>query len=1029
MTFHPSSDHANNTPMTPRKKVRLTTATSLALTSLLTASAGAFGVPASLAIWGTETVTTTANADVLPVSPNNPQGAQRWINPNLRTGDQNPDISIELREVPATVRLGETLTVSLRITNNSSETINTGSSNLSILPKHAEAQTSVASARTALAQDPEAFGYFGRLISVQDVLGNDIDIAPSEAIDLSVDIPISADAGSGIDIRQPGFYPFLIGVHTANGTEATQRYLLSVLGSNEDETTASDTQAPKGEEYLSPRAARIISQAASASDEAPQPDSTGEANSTPEPVESQTTQEALQEAATPLSVVVPITANVNIVPGETGDAPEREPLILSDESLAAQLRPGGRIATMVDNLDALLGSNEELARATCVAIDPQLVDALDRMTDGYIVAAKRPSSVSQKQRLRDSWSKSEESFASEPGTGSDDARSVLEKLRSLTSTQCSVALPWANADLNAVADVSNGALMREAVLRGQETLARVLGTTPVTNVVISPNGYITESAAQLVGWADVSDFLGNSSQDSPKSDVFDGKDVAALQWENVEENADKAFTGKESSPDEGRPEALSESDGQNSLDSLSAEEATESAVAPEPKEPVRVLVADTTLWGAPKLGRFAALDQQVTAVGYDAGLSQVFAEASETPQTVAYGSYNARFDGTLDSLNARFATAQSSLRMAVDEGNGLDDQEPRPVLAMLPATSDNGDGTVDVLNTAASLLETGQAKALPLGDFVTPEPDQASELNQLLESQQNTNDSQQERFGAPYDDPTAVADTEVLGIRQQAAYVDDLTSLMVNDPQLALTPYKFTAPLRQDLLRALTYSGRNEKASFDDRVARTESISSSNREVLMQLRESVSLLPPGNVYTRISDSSPLLIVARNGLPLPVNAHLRYTGPDSSKLSIPSPLIIPAKGSMTISMTANLPEEPHRTNLSLWLATSQDAGISAPVDITVQTQRGLSGRSSIAIGLVITLALILLGRVLILRKRKKPSRLHIEHGQQGVASPRADVPAHTPDPNGGSQSAHESERRRRQPHRGGDKSTGDFREPS
>lgn len=1032
MTFHQSNDHTKHIPMTPRKKAPLTSATALALTSVLTASAGAFGVPAALNVLGPETVQAKANADALPVSPTSPQGAQRWNNPNLRTGDQAPAIGIDLREVPATVRLGETLTVSLRITNNSSETINTGSSNLSILPKRAEAQTSVESARSALAQNPEAFQYFGRLISVQEALGDDVDIAPGESIDLSLDIPTSADAGNGIDISQPGFYPFLLGVHTANGTEATQRYLLSVLGSNDDESSASKTQTYPARDYLSPRAAQVAAAASegadnATSDRAQQPAPAGETTNAAEPEKAQTPQAAVREAATPLSVVVPITADVNIVPGETGDAPERQQLILTDESLATQLRPGGRIATMVANLDELLSGNEQLARATCLAIDPQLVDALDRMADGYIVAAERPSPVSQKQRLRDSWADNTDSFISEPGAGSADARTVLEKLRSLTDTQCSVALPWANANLNAVADASNSALMREALVRGQETLARVLDTTPVTNVVISPNGYITESTAPLVGWADVSDYLGNPSQNSETSGAFAEEDVAADQWERSKNRASKASSADET-PEAENTEVASELDEQNSLESLSSNESAESAAAPKPQKPVRVLVADNTLWNTPKRDRFAVLGQKVTAVGYDAGLSQVLAEASESPQTVAYGSYDVRFNGNLDSLNARLATAQSALRMAVDEANGLDGQQPRPVLAMLPAISDDG-GAVSVLNTAASLLETGQAKALPLGDFVTPAPDQARELTQLAQSQQATTGGQQERFGAPYDDPTEIADTEVLGIRQQAAYVDDLTSLMVDDPKLALTPYTFTAPLRQDLLRALSYNGRNEANKFDDRVANTEHIASNNREALMQLRDSVSLLPPGNVYTRISDASPLLIVARNGLPLPVNAHLQYTGPDNSKLSTPSPLVIPAKGSMTVSMTADLPEEPNRTNLSLWLATSQDAGISAPVDITVQTQKGLSGRSGLAIGLVIALALILLGRVFILRKRKKNTRVQREQRQQGAASPRTSVSARAPESNGGTQSSHDVARRRNQPRRGGDKSTGDFREPS
>lgn len=1007
-----------------RKK---TTLPAVALTSILAASAGAFGVPATMGIVGPDALRSIASADVLPVSPSDSQGMQRWVNPQLRSGDANSQLKIELREAPATVSLGETLTVTLRITNNSSETFSTESSQLSVLPKHAEAQTSVQEARAALAQDPDAFAYFGRLIPVNEAAGGDIEIGPGTSVDISLDIPTAADVAGGINIREPGFYPILLGIHTANGTEATQRFLLSVLGSNR-ENPADETQSNNVSDHLSPRAAQLASEAATTStNETPEPIADGTPSDAQAPeteTQAPTPAEALKEAATPLSVVVPITANVNVVPGETGDAPARQQLILADESLAEQLATGGRLANLITNVAQVVENNPELAQATCLAIDPQLVDALDRMASGYIVSTDRPSSVSQKQRLRDSWSDNDESFTSVPGTGSADAAAMLDQLRALAATQCSVALPWANADINAVADAANDSLMREAVTRGQETLARVLGVLPVTNIVVSPHGYITEAAARLVGWADVSGYLTGSHNDSSNDVVgnnhtsdssFTTEDVTEYQWSRYDSESVPAS-------ESGSVDSVAED--HNALDASSSPVVTDSAGAPEPQAPVRVLVADNTLWNAPKSGRFAALGPKVTAVGYDAGLTQVMAEALESPQTVAYGPYDIRFDLEADSLSARSATAQSALRLAVDEANGLDNPEPRPVLAMLPAVDDEADSITSMLNTAANLLETDQAKPLHLRDYASPTPQQSGELVQL--TQAGGGDA---RFGAPYDDPTAIADTEVLRIRQQAAYVDDLTSLMINDPHLALTPYWFTAPLRQDLLRALSYTGRNELSRFDDQVNRTDVISNLNREVLMELRESVALLPPGNVYTRISDSSPLLIVARNGLPLPVNAYMRYTGPDNSTLSIPSPLVIPAKGSMTISMTATLPEAPERTNLSLWLATSQDAGISAPVDITVQTQKGLSGRSGIAIGLVIVLAAILLGRVLILRKRKKNARLmRQQRAANSTTTSEATIAAYR---NRAQQSAREdvTHHRRRQPRRGGDKSTGDSMEPS
>ena len=140
-----------------------------------------------------------------------------------------------------------------------------------------------------------------------------------------------------------------------------------------------------------------------------------------------------------------------------------------------------------------------------------------------------------------------------------------------------------------------------------------------------------------------------------------------------------------------------------------------------------------------------------------------------------------------------------------------------------------------------------------------------------------------------------------------------------------------------------------------------------NSDALRDLRSSVSLIPPGNVYTRVSESSPLLIVAENGLPLPVDAHLAYDAPDGATLNTQDSVHIPAKGSITVSMTADLPSDADRTSLRLWLATPSEHLISDPIDITVQTRAGIV--SVYGAGIVAALVLVL-AALFRLGKRKK-----------------------------------------------------------
>src|SRR5690625_1293126 len=178
-------------------------------------------------------------------------------------------------------------------------------------------------------------------------------------------------------------------------------------------------------------------------------------------------------------------------------------------------------------------------------------------------------------------------------------------------------------------------------------------------------------------------------------------------------------------------------------------------------------------------------------------------------------------------------------------------------------------------------------------------------------------------------DPAAFTDPEIQRIAQQARYTDELTMMMENSESIAMTRYGFTLPLRRDLLAALSMTKRDSLHSHDDAVSTANRRLQEDNVVLRTLRDAVNLIPPGNVYTRTSDSSPLLVVAENALPLPVRAKLEYDSIDAVSLNTSEDIVIPAKGSITVSLTASMPERQERTNISMWLATEDGATISEP----------------------------------------------------------------------------------------------------
>lgn len=783
-----------------------------------------------------------AYADPLPASPNSVDGANRWINPAVRSQDVAATVTLEITEITSTD--SEKHSVSAIVRNDGEQAVE----NLELIARYADPEASVAGLRTVLAAEIDQFPNV--LPSLN--LGG---LAPGEQRSVVMELP---------DLPGPAVYPMLLGVQSAIGLERTQRFLYSVNG---QETAPTDQEADETENAVEDDA----------------------------------------ESVTPVTVVMPITASVDIVGGETGEAPQQAPLILTSEQLGEQLAPGGRLHTLIHSIP-----EGQVRQATCLALDPQLVETVMRMAQGYTIAQSRPSSVSKKKRLRDSWSLGSEETPKAEGAHVEDAQAWLDDVREVAS--CSVALPWANTDLNAVEATGNPWLMREALQRGTQVL-RDAGLSPMTNVVIPGGGYINAETVHELGFADYAGAENGSN--GLTTDIN-----AAWEAAREREGADA-------------PDRADSDEAASSLDAPTAT-GTDTLSAPTPTVPVSVLVADNTVY-APE--RFASLGENIRAVTYQGSLAATLAEAIASPMTVGYGNYFARFDYALDSQPARTATANAAITVSMGEET--------PVLMMLPSDAEDPSSW---MRTLADLIDRGSARPLTLAEYLDP--------GEVAVQPTDT--------GTPYDDPTVIADTEILQARQQADYTDDLTRLMINDPAIALTPYNFTSPVRHEVLRALSRNGRGSILTFDAKVNQARETLTSNRAMLSELRASVSLLPPGNVYTRLSDGSPLLIAAQNGLPLPVDARIRYTGPPGASINV-GEVIVPAKGSMTVQMTANLPTS-ERTNLELWLATPQGAAISHPVNISVQTRSGIIGASSTVLMLVLGLVAALAVRVV--RRRKK-----------------------------------------------------------
>ena len=875
--MRPVRTPGNPTPgggvFTPRNLIATVTTTTL------------LGASALIGLGPAGTAVPTAHALPLPLDPDDPVVADQWSNPFARADDQIHDVELEITDINLTGALatGDELVMEVQIHNNTSDELD----QVTLLAQRGNAATDNATARMALASDgSSAYPYY----ATQMVL--DGQIAPGESATTTMRVPTEADEAVTLAITEPGAYPVRIALSgQLDGTAShldSQRFLLPVVEAAGSEPAAESVG-----------------------------DSAGDA--TPGSVPGQE-----PPAPTPTTMLYPFTAETHVLGGETGEAPETPPLLLESDELAGELAPGGRLTELVD---AFLSAPAVVQEASCLALDPALVSVVHRMTGGYTITDQRVSSVRQNQRLRDLWTSTNEPAVGTPGAGAADAAVFLDKLRQAVATNCTVAMPWSNTDLNAVNSTGNQWLMREAVQRGGAVIEDILGVTPVGNVVIPGTGYVTPATASNLGLADT------LSRDMSLEQVWEVESVTPLP--------------------------AAEPSGQASLDNpeLPATDTT----APPPEIPVSVLVADNTVWRTPSADRFHQLAPGVTAVSYQGSLAATLATLGPTPETVGFSNPDARFDFTLDSATARTLTGQSALRLTVGNSDG-----ENPVLVMPSSLLEGGDAKM-LLDTTADLMDSGAARPMTLPDYLTADADQQADL---AESVTINGLPDETSFGVPFADPSQIADTEILRATQQAAYIDDLTGLMFNDQGIALTRYGFTAPLRQDLLRAMTVTHRRSYTDHTDATAAAERLLNQNRDMLQQLRSSVALLPPGNVYTRTSASSPLIIVAQNGLPLPAAAQILYASSDNARVHTPGVVRIPASGSITLQMTADLPDDNQRTDLTVWLASPDGATISDPVEISVLPRPSVLGTVGIVALGILVLGALLVFRILRLKKRKR-----------------------------------------------------------
>lgn len=154
-------------------------------------------------------------------------------------------------------------------------------------------------------------------------------------------------------------------------------------------------------------------------------------------------------------------------------APHDGKVVLSDDTLASELAQGGRLHAVVAAAESRR-TDSALFGSLCFAVDPDLLETVNAMTRGYLVRT---------------------GSGTVEGKGRESARRWLDDLRALVSNHCVVEIPYADADLGALAEVETDFdLVGEAVTNGA-TILDLLRLEPAPGV-LWPRGGLTPTAVR-----------------------------------------------------------------------------------------------------------------------------------------------------------------------------------------------------------------------------------------------------------------------------------------------------------------------------------------------------------------------------------------------------------------------------------------------------------------------------------------------------------------------------------------------------
>ncbi|CAN5367323.1 hypothetical protein BH09ACT8_BH09ACT8_04900 [soil metagenome] len=346
------------------------------------------------------------------------------------------------------------------------------------------------------------------------------------------------------------------------------------------------------------------------------------------------------------------------------------------------------------------------------------------------------------------------------------------------------------------------------------------------------------------------------------------------------------------------------------------------------------------------------VSNQVVTVPFDPTVGAALAGLGSNPVIPSYLDSSLNVPMHHDSAVARRQDAQGSMLW-----RGLHPEtEPRSQLLMPPMTWDlQPDDAQAVLTTLATTIHSGLAIPRPLPDVIAD----AAAIEGQPKAPATTDATAQGRF-----------DNAVVGeISGQVSRLWGLTAAMTTNEQTGLTGVAYTAPLREDMLRALSQS-----PAAQTRNGLAEQHLAVVGNTIDDLFRGVTIVNPGGSYTLATEHSPLPLALRNDLAVPIRVRLQVDAPpgmsvtDMGEQELP-PGFLPLRVPIEVHFT-------QRVAVDVSLRTPDGLPLGEPVRLSVHSNA--YGKVLFFITLCAAAVLIALtGRRLWHRFRGEPDRADLD----------------------------------------------------